>query len=206
MAFCTSCGAQVSDTSQFCTKCGKPLPAVAASVAPTAAPGTVAGAPSGGGSNALTIAVIIIAVVIALGLVAAGITAVVVHRIARHSRVTTTEGGARVETPFGTVQTTNDAAKMASALGDDMYPGATLNEGGSDVNMGSRHIVSANLSTSDSPEKVADYYKQRHPRSIVTEAEGKHNLVYKDNGNMLTVAIEGEGGRTLIHISRIFRQ
>ena len=207
MAFCTSCGAQVSDTSRFCTKCGKPLPPVAAP-APIqpGVPVTAAGVPPRGGSNAVTIAVIIIAVVVALGLVAAGITAVVIHKIARHSRVTTTQGGAKVETPFGTIQTTTDAGKLSGALKDDMYPGATMNEGGSDVNMGGRHIVAANLSTSDSADKVADYYKQKYPQSIRTEAEGKHSIVYKDDGQMVSIAIEEEGGRTLIHISRISKE
>ena len=95
---------------------------------------------------------------------------------------------------------------MASALGADMYPGATtVGEGASDVNIAGKHIVSANLSTTDSPEKVADYYKQKYPRSLITEAEGKHNIVYKDGQTMLTIAIEGEGDKTMIHISRISR-
>jgi len=209
MAFCTSCGAQVSDTSQFCTKCGKPLPVAAPAnlSTPTAVGGvgTTTAGPPRGGSNALTIAVIIIAVVIGLGLIAAGITAAVVHRIARHSRVTTTHGGTRVETPFGTIQTSTDAATLSAALKDDMYPGATVDEGGSDVNMGGKHVISANLATSDPPDKVADYYKQKHPDSITSDAEGKHTLVSKIGSNMLSLTIDGEGGKTRIHISRITR-
>jgi len=208
MAFCTSCGAQVSDTSQFCTKCGKPLPAAPAPpmTAPSLATGTPAAvSPPRGSSHALTVVLVIIAIVVALGLIAAGITAAVVHHIARHSRVTTTAGGARVETPFGTIQTTNDTGKIAASLGDDMYPGATVNEGGSDVNLGGKHIVTANLATNDPPDKVADYYKQRYPSSISSQSEGKASIVHKDGGNVVSIAIENEGGKTLIHISRITR-
>ncbi|MBV9609672.1 MAG: hypothetical protein JO187_08955, partial [Acidobacteria bacterium] len=161
--------------------------------------------PTAGGSNALKIALIIIAVVVGLGIMGAIIAGIAVHRIARHSRVITTDGGAKVVTPFGTVQTTTDVSKISGALGGDVYPGASMSEGGSDVNMGGRHVVSANLSTSDSPDKVADYYKQKYPRSIITDAEGKHSIVYKDDDRMVTIAIEPEGGRTLIHISRISR-
>jgi flagellar basal body-associated protein FliL len=201
MAFCNSCGATLDSGAKFCNKCGTTQPGATAGAPafPTPAPG----APQK--SSALKIILIVVAVIVVFGILAIGAFSFLAYRIARHSRVHNENGNVRVETPFGTVNTTTDPNEAARNLGIDSYPGAEVVKGTtSDMTMGNMHTASADFETSDPVATVAEFYKSKVPNANVVSSTGDHYaIISTDKKNMLTINIEPKNGRTRIHISKI---
>ena len=53
------------------------------------------------------------------------------------------DGNVHVETPFGTVDSTQDPAEAARNVGVDLYPGATVaKDGSSNMTIGGMHTAS----------------------------------------------------------------
>jgi flagellar basal body-associated protein FliL len=203
MAFCNSCGATLDSGAKFCNKCGATQPGAAAG-APAFPPTTPApGAPQK--SGALKIILIVVAVIVVFGILAIGAFSFFAYRIARHSRVHNENGNVRVETPFGTVNTTTDPNEAARNLGIDSYPGAEVVKGTtSDMTMGNMHTASADFETSDPVSTVAEFYKSKVPNANVVSSSADHfAIISTDKKNMLTINIEPKNGRTRIHISKI---
>jgi hypothetical protein len=207
MAFCNSCGATLDGGAKFCTKCGATQPigkassGAPSSPAPVAAP--LATAPKN--SNALKIILIVVAMVVGLGILGIAAVSFIGYRIAKNSRIHNQDGNVRVETPFGTVQSTTDPEEAARDLGIDSYPGATVVKGtSSKMNMGNMHTAAADFETSDSPSTVADFYKSKVPGANVISSEGDHYaIISTDKKNMLTINIEPKDGKTRIHIAKV---
>lgn len=207
MAFCNSCGATLDGGAKFCTKCGATQPAgktssaTPSSLAPAAAP--LATAPKN--NNALKIILIVVAVIVGLGILGVGAASFIAYRIASRTRVHNRDGNVRVETPFGTVQSTTDPDEAARDLGIDSYPGATVVKGtSSKMNMGNMHTAAADFETSDPPNAVADFYKSKVPGANVISSESDHYaIISTDKKNMLTINIEPKEGKTRIHIARV---
>jgi flagellar basal body-associated protein FliL len=201
MAFCNSCGATLDSGAKFCNKCGTTQPGATAGAPafPTPAPG----APQK--SSALKIILIVVAVIVVFGILAIGAFSFFAYRIARHSRIHNENGNVRVETPFGTVNTTTDPNEAARNLGIDSYPGAEVVKGTtSDMTMGNMHTASADFETSDPVATVAEFYKSKVPNANVVSSTGDHYaIISTDKKNMLTINIEPKNGRTRIHISKI---
>ena len=201
MAFCNSCGATLDSGAKFCNKCGTTQPGATAGAPtfPTPAPG----APQK--SSALKIILIVVAVIVVFGILAIGAFSFFAYRIARHSRVHNENGNVRVETPFGTVNTTTDPDEAARNLGIDSYPGATVVKGTtSDMTMGNMHTASADFETGDPVSTVAEFYKSKVPNANVVSSTGDHfAIISTDKKNMLTINIEPKNGRTRIHITKI---
>ncbi|MGA9800473.1 MAG: zinc ribbon domain-containing protein [Terriglobales bacterium] len=203
MAFCNSCGATLDGGAKFCSKCGttQPVNVTATRVnPPTTAPRT---APQN--NNALKIILIVVAVVVGLGILGIATVSFIGYRIARHSRIHNENGNVRVETPFGSVNTTTDPQEAARSLGLDAYPGAEVVKGStSDLAMGNMHTTTADFETSDPVSTVADFYKSKVPNASVVSSSGDHfSLISTDKKNVLTIIIEPKNGRTRIHISKI---
>ena len=202
MAFCNSCGATLDAGAKFCNKCGKTQPGAAAAtpVFTPAAPGVPQKS-----SSALKIILIVVAVIVVFGILAVGAFSFFAYRIARHSRVHNENGNVRVETPFGTVNTTTDPDEAARNLGIDVYPGAEVVKGTtSDMTMGNMHTAAADFETSDPVGTVAEFYKSKVPNANVVSSTGDHYaIISTDKKNMLTINIEPKNGRTRIHISKI---
>jgi len=199
MAFCTSCGAQLDASSQFCVKCGARQAAGVGAAAPAKA------APSQGTSNAVKIVLIVVAAIVVLGIVGSIASLLFVRKVVKDARVAVSESKdeQRVVTPFGTVETTKDPAKIAEKLAVEIYPGAKAVEGGSDVRAMGMHTVTGIFETSDPVEKVADFYRQIYPKGIYTASGSEHNLVVADKGSMITIHMQDEGGRTKITIANV---
>ena len=201
MAFCNSCGATLDSGAKFCNKCGTTQPGATAGAPafPTPAPG----APQK--SSALKIILIVVAVIVVFGILAIGAFSFLAYRIARHSRVHNENGNVRVETPFGTVNTTTDPNEAARNLGIDSYPGAEVVKGTtSDMTMGNMHTASADFETSDPVATVAEFYKSKVPNANVVSSTGDHYaIISTDKKNMLSINIEPKNGRTRIHITKI---
>ena len=137
-----------------------------------------------------------------LGVAAAGFMA---WRIAQHSRIHNRDGNVRVETPFGTMNTTTDPNEAARDIGVDLYPGAEVVKGTSaNVSFGGMRSAGAEFVTSDPAAKVADFYKSKFPDARFVSSEGNHyTIVSSQNKNILSINIEERDGKTRIHISRV---
>ena len=123
MPFCTSCGANVEASTAFCTKCGAAMTG-AASPSATAATAPAAGAaPPKKGTSVVKIILTIVGVFFLLGVTVVGVLIYGAYRVAESVEQGAKEG--RVETPFGTVDTSKDPADAAKDIGVEIYPGAT---------------------------------------------------------------------------------
>lgn len=213
MAFCNSCGAALTSGTRFCNKCGvavlasTPVSSAAPSVTPSA-PGTVpvpVVAGSGQSSNALKVILIVVGVIVIAGMMGLAAVAFVGWRIAHHTRVHQEGDNVKVETPFGTVESTKDPDQAARSLGVDIYPGAeVLKNGAATASFGGVHTASARFETSDSLDKVAAFYKSKFPNAMVTTSQSNHcTIVSNDPKNLVTINIEGGGDKTKIQIATV---
>jgi hypothetical protein len=201
MAFCNSCGSAMDSGAKFCPKCGTPAPAAASSY-PAPATG---GATPAKSTSALKVILIVVAVLFAIGILAAGSLGFVAWRLAHHTHVVNKNGEVRVETPFGTVESTEDADQVARNAGVDLYPGATVIKGSAaNVSIGGMHTAGLDLESNDPPGMVNDFYKSKFPSANVTSAQGDHyTIVAGDKNNITTITIEPRGGKTRIHIAKL---
>jgi flagellar basal body-associated protein FliL len=204
MAFCNSCGATLDSGAKFCNKCGTTQPGVAA-VTPVFTAPADSPAVAAKNSGALKIILIVVAVVVGLGILGIAAVSFVGYRIASHSRVHNDNGNVRVETPFGTVNTTTNPDEAARNLGIDVYPGAEVVKGTtSDMTMGNMHTATADFESSDPASAVAEFYKSKVPNANVVSSSGDHYaIISTDKKNMLSINIEPKNGRTRIHIAKV---
>jgi hypothetical protein len=198
MAFCNSCGASLNEGTKFCNKCGAAVSGVPASAAPPIAPGPP---PSKGGSSALKIILIVVGVFVLIGVLGMVTCGIVIHRAiksAKHSQ----NGDVKVETPFGNMETSTDPEQTAKELGVEIYPGAELRkEGTASVTFGSLHTVTANYESSDSVDKICDFYRQKFPSAQGASSDQTHcSIVSGDKGNSTTISVQsrGDGSRFTI--------
>lgn len=211
MAFCNSCGATLNPGAKFCNKCGATIAASAPS-APVATPTPAATAPPTpaptGGSSALKIILIVIAVIVGLGILGVAGAGYFAYRVAKSAHVHEDGKNVKVETPFGSMEATQDPGKAAQNLGVDIYPGAQIQKDGtSSVTFGSIHTVTANFESSDSPDKVCAFYKPKFPNAMVTTSDqNRCTIVSNDQKNMITINIEASGNTTKIQISNVSKK
>ena len=207
MPFCTSCRAEMDATAQVCPSCGKAVGAGAPQAAATAA--APPAQKSGGG--ALKIILLVLGGMLLLGIVGIVIAAGTAYYFAKQSHVEQGPEGAKVETPFGTVETTkDDAEKIAAKMGIEVYPGARALPGAASVTMGSMHSATAMYESDDPPEKVAEFYHKQFPHATLTttrgedEKEGLHTVMaFGDSGKWTTITIEGQEGGSKIAIASV---
>jgi hypothetical protein len=215
MAFCNSCGASINPGTRFCNKCGaavlasSPAPAVtppaaAGSVPVPSTPSAGSPAPTSGG-GALKAILIVVGVIILVGILGLTSLAFIAWRVAHRTRVRHEGNNVKVETPFGTVQTTNDPQMAARNLGVDIYPGAqVLQEGATSMTFGGVHTASLNFESTDSLDKVCGFYKPKFPNAMVMSTDANQcTIVSNDQKNMITINIKAEGDKTRIVITNV---
>jgi hypothetical protein len=207
MAFCNSCGATLNPGTQFCNKCGAPAaagPSTSGVTSTAPAPAPV----STGGSSALKIILIVVAVIVLIGILGIATVGIIGYRIAKSSRLSQNGDHVKVETPFGSVETSKDPEQAAKDLGVDLYPGAEVQrDGASSVSLGSMHTVTAVFETSDTPDKVCSFYKSKFPGAMVTTSEQGHcSIVSSDKKNMITINVEASGDKTKLQITNVTKK
>jgi hypothetical protein len=207
MAFCNSCGATLNPGTRFCNKCG------AAVAAGTSAPGVASTAPpaapvSTGGSSALKVILIVVAVIVCVGIVVLGTIGIIGYRIAKSSRVSQNGDHVKVETPFGSVETSKDPDQAAKDLGIDLYPGAEVQRNGaSSAAFGGIRTVTAMFETQDAPDKVCSFYKSRFPGAMVTTSDQNHCTIVSNNQkNIVTINIQASGDTTRLQITNVTKK
>ena len=210
MAFCNSCGANLAEGAKFCAKCGAvvsgPAPSAAA---PSATPAAVAPAISSGpaapraGGSATKIILVVVAVVVIFGILGVATLAIIGVHIARRSHFSQDGNRVKIETPFANVDTSKDPDQIAKDLGVEVYPGAQPQANGSaTATFGGIHTASAAFVSTDSANKVCDFYRSRFPNAMAkTSSENQCSIVSSSLGNVVTINVESSGSSTKIQIS-----
>lgn len=219
MPFCNKCGADVEPGVRFCNKCGAPIlastvppPAATTSAAspaarPPQAAATTPGQPRQGG-GALKVVLIVVGVIVLIGVLGIASIGFFAWRVARNSHVRQEGDRVKVDTPFGTIESTKDPEEVARNLGVEIYPGArVLKEGAASATFGGVHTSSANFESDDAVGKICDFYKPKFPGAVVTTSGSERcTIVSNDQKNMITIAVHAEGDKSKIQISNVTRK
>jgi hypothetical protein len=213
MAFCNSCGAALNPGTRFCNKCGAavvastPVPAARSATPPISTPAAAAptqASPSQGG-GALKVILIVVGVIVLIGILGVASVGFFAWRVARHTHVRQDGDNVKVETPFGTVESTKDPQEAARNLGVDLYPGAqVLKDGTASASFGGVHSVTVSMESDDSVDKVTSFYKSKFPNAMVTAANSSEStIVSNDRKSLITININADGNRTKILITNL---
>jgi len=148
---------------------------------------------------------IVVAVVVAFGILGIATLGIIGVHIARRAHGFRDGTHVKVETPFGTVDTTKDPQQVAKNLGVEIYPGAqTQAEGAASTSFGDVHTASASFLSNDSLQKVCGFYKSKFPNAMVTTSDqNRCTVISNDPKNVITVVIEPSGGSTKIQITNV---
>ena len=211
MAFCNSCGATLNPGTKFCNKCGAAVAPGASTPAGTTAvpPAVPAPAPTPtGGSSALKVILIVVAIIVAFGILGIATVGIIGYRIARSSHVNQNGDHVKVDTPFGSVETSKDPDQAAKDLGIDLYPGAQVQRNGaSSAAFGGIRTVSAIFETPDAPDKVCSFYKPKFPSAMVSTSDQNHcSIVSNTQKNMVTINVHPSGDVTKIQITNVTKK
>lgn len=213
MAFCNSCGASITPGTRFCAKCGAAI--LASSLPPKVASPATAGsaipaaptAPPAQGGGALKVILIVVGVVVLLGILSVASIGFFAWRVAHHAHIHQDGNNVKVDTPFGSVETTQDPGQAAHNLGVDLYPGAEVSKNGAaTATFGGVHTASLTSESTDSVDKVATFYKSKFPNAMVSSSDANRcTIISNDNKTMITINIEARGDRTKIQITKVSR-
>jgi hypothetical protein len=175
----------------------------AAPPSPSAAP--VATPPPTSGGGVLKVILIVVGVIALVGILGIASLVFFVRRVAQHSHVRQEGNNVKVETPFGTVETTKDPQDAARNLGVDVYPGAqVMKEGSVSMSFGKVHTTALTFGTTDSVDQVCSFYKPKFPNAMVVSSnDNECSIVSNDKKNMITINAKTEGGKTKIVISNV---
>jgi len=217
MAFCNSCGTDLAPGARFCNKCGAAIlassPASASTtpagipVPPTVPSPVVGPPPPSSGGGALKAILIVVGVIVLIGILGIASAVFFALHVARHAHVRQDGNNVKVETPFGSVETTKDPQEAAKNLGVDVYPGAqVMKDGSTSASFGSMHTATVNFETSDALDKVCGFYKPKFPNAMVVASQSDQcNIVSNDEKNTITVNVKSEGDKTRIVITHVSR-
>jgi hypothetical protein len=170
---------------------------------------------SGGALKVILIAVGVIVVLIVIGIVGVGLFI----KKAVLDNVSVKEGpGGKTEvtlnTPTGKLKIDSKSEITEEKLGVPIYPGARAEEGAGSISFSGEGDKSgtfggASFTTTDSIDKVVEFYKSRLGSKVTvldTTSEGKHSVILNVSAqnSWKTIAIEDSGnGVTKIAVSSI---
>ncbi len=222
MAFCNSCGTSITSGTRFCSKCGAPILASTIPSASTSAPSTPSTVPvppgttlpgsaaqsSAQGGGALKVILIVVGVIVLLGILGFASLGYFAWRVAHRVHARQDGNNVKIDTPFGSVQTTQDPADAAKNLGVELYPGADVEKGGSSsATFGAVHTATVKAESTDSVDKIASFYKAKFPNAMVTSSDaGRCTIISNDHHSMITINIESEDGKSKILITNVTRK
>jgi hypothetical protein len=205
MAFCNSCGATLSEGTKFCSKCGAAITGAPAATGQPIAPGPP---PSSGASSGLKMVLIIVGVIVLIGILAVATIGIIGYRIAKSAKVSQKGDNVKIETPIGNIETSSDPQKTAEELGVEIYPGAQVQKTGTaSVTLGSIHTVTAKFESSDSVEKVCDFYRAKFPGATAQSSDHTHcSIVSSAPGNTTTITADSSGEGSSFQIVAVTRK
>lgn len=208
MAFCNSCGATISEGTKFCSKCGSAIagnPSGMSNARPAQTP-LPAPPPSQGSSSALKIVLMIVGGIVLIGLLGMVTCGIVLHRVVKNAKVSQNGGNVKVESPFGSMNT--DPEQTVKDLGVDVYPGAQVQKAGTAaVSFGPIHTVTGTFESSDSPQKVCDFYRAKFPNANVSSSDQNQcSIVSGGAGNTTTVTVQSSDDGSRITIAKVTKK
>jgi len=223
IAFCTKCGTPVAAADAVPASApyvppASNAPAVytppAAAYTPPAAaytpppayasPGTTP--PQKSGSSALKIILIIVAVFVGLGILSVAGIMFGIYRVSKAVHVSDNGKGVELTVPGAGTFSAGDTPVSASDLGVDTYPGASQQKGALKINTPKGTMVTVVFETSDSADKVIDYYKEKLGSGVsVMQSDKGAVLTLADDAKkstvMVTVGANDSDGKTAISIT-----
>jgi hypothetical protein len=204
MAFCNSCGVALDPGIKFCNKCGA---AVSGSAPGAVAPAAPPVATQGGGSGVLKVILIVVGVFVILGVLAVSTVAFIGWRVARNMHVKQEGDHVKIDSPFGSVETSKNPEEIARDLGVDIYPGAQpMKNGSATASFAGIKTASAVFKSSDSVDQVSAFYKAKFPNAMVaTSDQNRCKIIAQDEKNMTTIDIQADDGQTKIQITHVSR-
>jgi hypothetical protein len=205
MGFCNSCGATLAEGTKFCSKCGAAITGAPAATPQPIAPGPP---PSSGSSSALKVVLMIVGVVVLIGVLGVATIGIIGYRIAKNAKVSQKGDNVKIETPFGNMETSSDPQKTAEDLGVEIYPGAQVQKAGAaSVTFGSIHTVTANFESSDSVDKVCDFYRAKLPGATVQSSDQTHcSIVATGAGNSTTITADSRADGSSFQIVAVTKK
>lgn len=205
MAFCNSCGAQLAEGTKFCSKCGAAITGASPAAPQAIAPGPP---PSPSSSSGLKMVLMIVGVIVFIGILGMVTCGIIVHRAIKNARVSQKGDNVKIETPFGNMETSSDPQKTAEELGIEIYPGAQVQKAGTaSVTFGSIHTVTANFESSDSVDKVCDFYRSKFPGATVQSSDQSHcTIVASGQGNSTNINVDSSGGGSRFQIVAVTKK
>jgi hypothetical protein len=128
-------------------------------------------------------------------------------RMAHRAHIRQDGDNVKVDTPFGSVETTKDPGEAARNLGVDLYPGADIEKNGSaTASFGNMRTASLTSETSDSVEKVSEFYKAKYPNAMVSTSDANRcTIISNEHGSMVTINIEARGDKTKIQVTNVHK-
>ena len=148
-----------------------------------------------GSTGTLKIILVIVGVIVLL-------VGFVGYRMAKSAKVSQNGDNMKVETPFGSMETSNDAQSVADELGIEIYPGAQVQKAGTaSVTLGSLHSVTAIFETNDSVDKVCDFYRSKFPGANgASSDQNQCTIISGGSGKQTSISVQpsGDGSRFTI--------
>ncbi|HUD13756.1 MAG TPA: hypothetical protein VMQ56_08890 [Terracidiphilus sp.] len=205
-------GSQGSPTPQPGAPAPPPFQPIASQYQPVAAPYAAAPQPVGmqpksGGSSLLKIVLIIVGVLVFLLVMVVAVVGYGVYKVRKAMHVNSTTGAMTVNTPGFAMNADSGMKFTADELGTEIYPGAEPSKSGNlRMNIAGSSIVSATFLTSDSKDKVVDFYKSKLGGDSTSMDFGGSAMLTekKSDQDQITVTIAQQSnqsdGKTQIHI------
>jgi hypothetical protein len=209
MAFCNNCGASLAEGTRFCNQCGTAIGNASGMAPARPAPAPMVGAPppSRDSSNALKIILIVVVAVVLLGVVGIGALAIIGLHFARGTHVTQNGEHVKVETPFGTVESSKDPMQAAKDLGIEVYPGAQAQKtGAASATFAGMRTVTVTFESADPVDKICSFYRGKFPAASVSTSDSHCTLVSNVPPNMVTINAEPEGDGSKFMISAVSKK
>ena len=124
--------------------------------------------PPRSGNSAVKIILIVVGVFVGLGILITCILTFTVWRVTRGIHVDNHGDKVTVETPAGTISADQTETYSADELGAEIYPGAASGHGSMKMNLGEGAMTTGVFTTSDSKEKVLEFYKGKYGSDVGT--------------------------------------
>lgn len=181
-----------------------PFQPVAAAPAPPYQP--VAAPPPKSGSSALKIILIIVGIFVGLGILAAGVVAYGIYKVA-HAVKTAENGQISIGSPGSGFSANAAQAVSATDLGIAIYPGATQGKGSLHMTIAGKSMVTANYLTTDSKDQVFAFYKAQagpNAQTMMTDNGGEVTVTNGSDSVVVTVmqspnTSDGKTQITIVH-------
>jgi hypothetical protein len=162
--------------------------------------------PASSGNTVLKIVLIVIGVFVVLGAIGAGVIGFGVYKISKTAH-RNADGGVSFSTAGGTITAGNSANISEADLGTALYPGAVSGQGSMNMKLPTESLVTAVYTSSDSPDKIVSFYKEKLGDQASVVQSGKRTVLKvgdKDKESiMVTVSPEGNTTKFVImHVTK----